>query len=184
MRVTLDQENLNDALKLIDNAPGAARRAVSRAMNESIRWANTRMLRAVAAEAQIPQKAIKENNRWRLRLSNKNKLSAASWIGTNSIFAEKIATPKPTKNGFTIGKHKYPGAFIVERLGGHVFLRADPSTSASEGRSPSALNLPIYRPRIALTPAPGTVDRISAEMLQRFNVSAARLLALELDKAK
>lgn len=183
MRVALNESNLQDAIRLINNAPGRARVAVSRAMNDSIRWANTQMRRAVSSEAQIPQKVLKENNRLRLRLSSQRKLDAAAWIGTNPLLAEKTGTPKPTKDGFRIGKHNYPGAFVVERFGGHIFLRADPSVRASAGRAPTAPNLPIYRPMIDLTPAPGTVERINAEMLRRFDRSTERLLALELEKA-
>jgi hypothetical protein len=100
--------------------------ALRAALAKTMRWANTRVRRAVSAGVKVPQKALK--TRLVLRLPKRTDLSGAIWIGLNPIGAIHL-NPRRTAAGVRGGAHDFEGAFIAKGRGGarQVFKRAGSS---------------------------------------------------------
>jgi hypothetical protein len=95
------------------------------ALRKTIRWASTRVRRAVSTAANVPQKAIK--NRLKVRMPSGRQLSGALWIGIDPI-NPVYANARETKSGVrAAGGRSWDGAFIARGKGGtglRVFRRA------------------------------------------------------------
>lgn len=183
MRVELTEQNLRQALRVLDVAPGRARMAISRAMNEAIRWGRTQVRRDVSREAQIPQKLL--SGRIFLNQANRRQMRASLWTGLNPIRAIDAGKARQTRTGVRVGRHQFPGAFLATMPEGHegVFLREGAKRPMSKGRYVGKMRQPIVEQTISLSPSPGTVERIEQGLLTQFNQRAERLLGWEMEKA-
>lgn len=172
MRIELSQENLNTAIHVIDQAPGAAKKAIRRAQNKTLRWTRTQVRRAVAREAQVPQKLLK--GRFHLTSAKARDPRAILWVGLNPIPAIDAGNARQTKKGVTVGKHRFDHAFIATMPHGRtgVFLRV------------SRRRLPIVEQTINVQPSAGQMDDIRSRMLGRFNTLAAQELNFEFEKIR
>lgn len=198
MRVDLSVENLEKAVRLIEVAPGRARVAVARAMNESARWGQREARRDISAGTGLQQKHLK--GRINLNRANQRNLNAAVWIGTYDLLAKNLGLLTRVPGGAALdptvrnqkGKQYFGGAFWADlpNGGADYFLRtnAKPGSrsarwTAGRARTPGTENLPITRPSIDITPSPETVARIRAGMRNEFDKRATRLIDWEMEKA-
>lgn len=199
MRVELSVENLDKSLQLIAAAPGRARIAVARAMNESTRWGQREIRRDIAAATGLKQSHLK--GRINLRNANRKSLTAGLWVGTYPLLASKLGLLTRVPGGVALdptvrnqkGRQYFGGAFWATMASGGAdyFLRttARPGSQSSRwtagrARTPGTENLPITRPTVNITPTPETVARIRAGIFSEFNRRATRLIDWEMEKAK
>lgn len=101
-------------------------KALNRSMNRIGQSADTIIRRGVAKEAGITQKALKKRGYFSRIKSNLRTLTFTIKVRWGAI-PLKDFNPRQTKKGVTAkawGKRKvYDGAFIVDKLGRHVFVR-------------------------------------------------------------
>ena len=198
MRVVLDETNVQQALKLIEQTPGRARIAVARAMNESTRWGVGQMRRAMAQKTGLPQKTFRTRLRQAKASHKRARLFSMVWAGLNPMLAEDLGLLVRVPGGAALdptvrnqkGKAYFGGAFIVSQLGSKFFVRTKASSSSqsklwTEGRkrTPGTENLPIVRPTLDIAPDQSTIDRVSRGVVEEFNKRADRLLRFEIEKA-
>lgn len=172
MRIELFQENLDTAIHVIDQAPGAAKRAVRRAQNKTIRWTRTQVRRAVSREAQLPQKLLK--GRFRLSTASARNTRAILWVGLNPIPAIDAGNARQTKRGVTVGKHRFD----------HAFIATMPSENTGVYLRVTRKRLPIVEQTIDIQPSDAAMNDIHSRMLGRFNAIAAQELNFEFEKIR
>jgi hypothetical protein len=202
INVTLSEQNLGQALQLLDAAPGRVRIAVARAMNESIAWGRRELLRDLSGQTGLPQKVFSKPSRLKTGNATRAKMTAWLWYGANPVLADSLGLLVRVPGGVALdptvrkqkGKAYFGGAFWTTIPGsGHsgYFMKSEPSPDATraskrwtEGRAKTfgAENLPISKPTINLEPSPETVRRIQASINEQFTTRADRLLAWELEK--
>jgi hypothetical protein len=94
----------------------AMRSAVSRV----VRWAGNEAARRISKATKVTGKVLK--GRMRVEVMSKDGVLGRVWAGLSNI-PLKAMKPRQTKSGVTAGPAKRPGAFISEKLNGHVFKR-------------------------------------------------------------
>lgn len=191
LNVRFSQENLQDAIKLIDLAPSRARRATVRAINESLRWSASQLRRELAKEAGVPQKAIK--GRFQQNTATYKRMTGSLWVGTYPVVAEPALIPRIVRRKKSQGLYRSKAfeATMPESGFTALFVRAtpDPFTPAknrwTEGRArtPASENLPIRRPSYDIHPSQALINRLSGQLETQFQQRAQRLLRWELEKA-
>lgn len=92
----------------------AVARAEVRAVNKTARWLRTHILRQVARETGIPQKALKR--RFRVPITAKRaragRAVAKFWAGLLGVDPMSLGkTGRRTRAGYRVGRHLFAGAF-------------------------------------------------------------------------
>lgn len=169
MRVTLSETGLERAIELIDQMPGRASRAVVRALNEAGRWGNTQLRRAIAAQAQVPQRLIRD--RVRLRRAARNNMRVNLWAGVSPLPAVLLGTPVQGAVGTRVGRRMFPHAFVATIYGRQTIWRRRRAT-----------RFPVEEVTVEIDPGESTVRSIADGMSSRFASAAERLIALELER--
>jgi hypothetical protein len=201
LNVQLSETNLQQALALIDEAPGRVRVSVARAMNEAIKWGRRELARDLSAQTRLPQKTFTKS-RLRTKNATKAKMTASLWYGGNPMLAEKLGILKPHMTGRELGLvvrddrgiiYFGRGFWATMPETGHTgyFFRSTPDPDATrrsrlwtEGRAKTfgAENLPIRNPTVRLRPSPDTMQRVTDGINAQFNERVERLLKWEFEK--
>jgi hypothetical protein len=103
---------------------GATQKQIEPAMRSAVsrvtRWAGNEASRRISKATKVTGKVIK--GRMRVEVMGKDGVLGRVWAGLRNI-PLKAMKPRQTKSGVTAGPAKRPGAFISEKLNGHVFKR-------------------------------------------------------------
>jgi hypothetical protein len=118
--------------------------AIRRAVKKTANWIRTHVGMKLKDKTQIPRALFTARIRsydqdW--RSSGGGGSAVKVWFGFNPVFADRISKARQTASGVTIGKRKYPGAFIPTkspRFAGKVYQRTTDH------------RLPIMRPRVEI----------------------------------
>jgi len=97
------------------------KKAVKAAATKAAKWAQKQGTAVLSGLTTIPQRELMESLRTRMKPTKKNS-GAVAWFGLNDVSA-KHEGARQTANGVVSNTSDYPSAFIVPKLGGHVFKR-------------------------------------------------------------
>lgn len=90
-------------------------KAVKRTFRKTVTWMKKQVLSNIAADANIPQKAIRPRVQDRIYFKDN---VATVWVGLYPVGAHKVGKPRQTKKGTRIGrKHFFESAFPAEIFG-------------------------------------------------------------------
>lgn len=119
LSLDLDTEQL-DQIKLDLMATDAeVQKALRTTFTKMARWVRTRSALGLSRELEVKAAIIRR----RIKTSMvRGGGGLRVWYGLDPISLKEL-NPRQTREGVTAGKHKRPGAFLSERLGGHVFKR-------------------------------------------------------------
>jgi hypothetical protein len=139
---------------------GATQKQIEPAMRSAVsrvtRWAGNEAARRISKATKVTGKVIK--GRMRVEVMGKDGVLGRVWAGLRNI-PLKAMKPRQTKSGVTAGPAKRPGAFISEKLNGHVFKRK------------TAKRLPIEKETFSILDhgmdAMGSLENEIGERLQR-----------------
>lgn len=85
-------------------------KAIVRAIRKTVSWLRRQLIKQVASEAGIPQKAIRQ--RGKAKTFAKEQYGVV-WLGLNPVGAHLIGKPRQTRRGVRVGrKHFFEGAFL------------------------------------------------------------------------
>ena len=97
-------QRMADAVAATEGQFLKARDSALRKIRQPVRRA---VLREVAKEKRVPQKSLEG----RVFMSDVREDAVRLWFGTWDLSLFEIGSPKQTKTGVTVGRHRYPGAF-------------------------------------------------------------------------
>jgi hypothetical protein len=131
-RIETDVRGLKELRMAFSQSPDRARKYTWRAVHDTAKWASRREGIEVAEATNIPRRVFtRTNNPGRVRFGTGRESyirvgwirgtslpSGRSWLGSKSVKAHHIGTPKKFSYGVRVGKHKLPGAFIGKGIGG------------------------------------------------------------------
>lgn len=137
--IRLDASQLDAVIAEFDATPKQALAASKRAIRKTAKFGQGRVARAIAGAHGIRQKVLKERARVtvsKVKADARYGVSAYIWVGTVPLRASDVGKPRQTRAGVTVGKHKFPGAFIATMESGHtgVFKRQGIKRVMDEGR--------------------------------------------------
>ena len=147
----LDADELDAMRRGVGATEEIGRQALRAAVNKTVRWANTRVRRAVAAAAEMPQRVLTKRHRFDVRPA-RGPEDAAIWIGMNAVSAIHLGA-RQTKVGVRAGKRRWDGAFIGRGQAGqtkgaghlHVFQRRGKTWISKGVRGPiDKVTVPIH----------------------------------------
>lgn len=102
------------------------KKAARSAIRSTTRKVRTEAARKVAAQSNLPQRAVKK--RLKLRYSRGGVIGATLTALLARVLGHDIGTAKQQKKGVRVGRHTFPGGFKVDSLGGRGFLRKSDSS--------------------------------------------------------
>lgn len=110
-----DLNHLTDVYGLLDDqAEAAAYRAIRKTAN----WMKVIASREISKEMKLAQKVVRQ--RLKVFMQDRQALQAKIWLGLYSIRASQLAnTMSQTRTGTTVGRHRFPGAFVATMKTGH-----------------------------------------------------------------
>jgi hypothetical protein len=137
--IRLDASQLDAVIAEFDATPKQALAASKRAIRKTAKFGQGRVARAIAGAHGFPQKALKKRSRVtvsKVKADARFGVSAYIWVGTVPLRASDVGKPRPTRAGVTVGKHKFPGAFVATMASGHtgVFKRQGIKRVMARGR--------------------------------------------------
>jgi len=138
---TVQVNGLDEVIASLGGMDDRTRRAVSRALNGTIKWASTQVARDVAKEHDIPVRAVKGYRVFTDRATKRN-LSGQVWIGIAPVKSGYIGKGRnvPSRGGARVRSHFFQGGFVAKMKSGHegIFKRV------------GAARLPIREERVEL----------------------------------
>jgi hypothetical protein len=133
--------------------------AMRRAVTRTTRWAGTQVARKVSSATKIRAGVLK--GRMVVDFVGRDGTLGRVWAGLKPIDLKRLK-PRQTNSGVTAGPAKRPGAFISQKLGGHVFERVGKSRlpiKKSEG-------VPIYDPGVDAVAA--VAEQVGERLMREF----------------
>lgn len=98
----------------------AFQNAWRRALRKTGNWVRVHVAKRLSAATRIPQKVIKQRVYFFLRSQMHGKV----WLGLNPIEAGRLGSARQTRAGVTVGRHRFPGAWVMRyRDPGGVYRR-------------------------------------------------------------
>ena len=113
-----DFSRLKEVLNVSDADLASAIKAAAR---KAGKWAESESAKAMSAVTTIPVRDLKEAMRYRMKMPKKL-AGAQVWLGLNDVSVKHMGAQQ-TENGVTTRLSRYPDAFVVHKLGSHVFQR-------------------------------------------------------------
>lgn len=176
--ITIDALDWDDRVDSVVSVLGGEnsatfRRAVRRAITNTVRWLRRQVARIAAMELGIAQK-IFDKSRIRFRMERGDVLEGILWIGTNPFPAHRLGRVKWTRKmtGARAGRRTFPGTFAASHTGTPLIWRRS-------GRE----RLPIEIETVDIDTAIGeNVRRLEAEALKRYRTLLAQSVNFELQK--
>ncbi|QDQ28240.1 phage tail protein [Chitinimonas arctica] len=128
LKVQLDTRQVNDLLNGLP--PAAMQAAWRRTLRKTSTWVKSQIAKIVAKDTKVPQKVLRQRLYFFLRSRDAGKV----WLGLNPLQANRLGTPRQTRRGVTVGKHRFAGAWTMAQRApaGPVFQRT------GKGRYPIA----------------------------------------------
>lgn len=125
LTVGIDIESVTKILRQIGEK--ACQQAWRRTLKKSARWMIHQSAKAISQQVLIPQKVVKK----RLYFFSKSTVSGKVWLGLNPIEAHLLGRPKQTRTGVSVGRHRFPGAWLMRYRApnGPVFQRLSPKSA-------------------------------------------------------
>jgi hypothetical protein len=111
--------------------------ATKRAVRKTAVWMRGVMAKNASATTQLPKRILAS----RIQLYKKGDGHAMKvWLGANPVIADTIATPRKLAQGYAVGKHTFPNAFMPQsgRYAGKLYQRT------------TAKRLPIQRVKVEI----------------------------------
>ncbi len=165
--LSVSVEGLDEVLDSFDAMDAQIDRASNRAMNKTAKWAARQVARAIAADDQVPLRALylhqgRTGRHWaRVRFYRADRGrggKAAVWVGYNPIKAAYVGALRQKPKGARAGKHFFEGGFLATMRSGHrgVYRRV--------GKS----RLPIEEQTVPLASAERHVNEVARRIPQRL----------------
>lgn len=117
VNLNLDKQDFADLVRTLGLTEERLQAAGSRAVRKTAQWVKTHLARNLSKELQIVQKVIRQ--RLRVYLRDRRSLQAKVWLGLYRVRASRIGRPRQTRAGVSVGRHRFPGAFIASMKSGH-----------------------------------------------------------------
>lgn len=74
-------------------------------------WIKGQAAKSVSKETRIAQKLLRQRIYFFLRSWSQGKV----WLGLNPIEAHRLGTVRSTSKGVTVGRHRFPGAWVMKQ---------------------------------------------------------------------
>lgn len=161
-------------------SPDKVATAQVRASNGVAKWLGLNIGRELSRQEKVALKVIRA--RLRVFSSSRANPNAKLWLGIDPIPVVGLGKPRQTRRGVTVGRRRFPGAFVATMRSGHtgVFKRADNTFRRTEGRlASSPANLPIEAQEIVIDNA----EDVFRSWLSRAEDRYVQLLRQELNFA-
>lgn len=117
INLKLDEHDLADLVHTLGLTEQRVYAAGFRAVRKTAQWVKTHLARNLSQELQIVQKVIRQ--RLRVYLRDRRALEAKVWLGLYQVRASRLGRPRQTRAGVSVGRHRFPGAFIATMKSGH-----------------------------------------------------------------
>lgn len=105
-----------DIRPVLQLASGLSEFAISNAWRRALRktgdWVKTHVARTLSSDLKVPQRVLKQRLYFFLR-SNKM-MEGKVWLGLNEIEARRLGSPRQTRTGVTVGRHRFDHAWIYQ----------------------------------------------------------------------
>ncbi|MCW5319632.1 phage tail protein [Verminephrobacter aporrectodeae subsp. tuberculatae] len=111
LKVEIDTQKVMGLLRGLP--PSALQGAWRRTLRKTANWIKGQTAKAISGAARIPQKLIRRRLYFFLRSGNTGKV----WLGLNAIEAHRLGTPRQTRRGVTVGRHRFEGAWMKKKTG-------------------------------------------------------------------
>jgi hypothetical protein len=119
----LGEGDFSRAQDLLGLLPEQVQAAAKAATTKVGRWAEREGSKRLAVVAKLSVKQLRTATRFKFRFQNKDgNMRGSVWFGLNDV-AVKWAGATQTKGGVSSPAGYFPGAFISQKLKGHVFRR-------------------------------------------------------------
>lgn len=171
IKIEIDARDLEDVRKSLLQYPEATGRALPRAINKTLSWANSQGLRAIAQKHEVPLKTLRGRRRSKVIKASRSRLSGLAWFGTAPLRASYLGTPRQTRQGARAGTRFFPGAFVATMPSGHVgiFKRQDRA------------RLPIVEQVVRLDAADKALAPVEAGIAARLQTTFTQEMNYELN---
>ena len=120
LNIGLDPKALERVMQGFAVSESAARAAARRAVAKTARWTQTTASRQISKELRVAQRFMRSRLRTYVKGEGE---SRKVWLGLNSVAAQRLGTPRKTRDGVQIGRLQLPGAFVIRKFGGGVYQR-------------------------------------------------------------
>jgi hypothetical protein len=154
------------------------KKAANKAARKAAQWATKEGSAALSGITTIPRRELMEAVRFRMRPMRGGGGSAA-WFGLNDVSA-KHEGAQQTESGVSTRVANYPSAFVVHKLGGHVFKRRGAARLPIDKVTHSVVNqMEAALSAISARAEPIYLDAFFAELdkvLGRGSGAASRIL--------
>lgn len=143
IKVELDIKQVLDLMHGLP--PAAMQNAWRRTLRKTANWVKSQTAKAVSKETRIPQKLLRQRLYFFLRSRDTGKV----WLGLNALEADRLGTPRQTRSGVTVGRHRFQSAWIyrsrysdggaqraikIKRSSGAVETKSYNSSDANTGK--------------------------------------------------
>lgn len=163
----LGHGDFSKAEHLLGLIPEQVTKAVRTATTKAMRWAEREGAKRLATVSQLSVRQLREATRYKARVRNREgQIRGQVWFGLNDV-AVKWAGATQTPTGVSSRAGQFPQAFIVDKLGGHVFRRK------------GAAKLPIEKVTYGIV---GVSEMVLAKVADEAGRMFQQLLFSELDK--
>lgn len=128
----------------LDATEAQIQKALASTFTRLARWVRTRATRGLSGDLKVPQKIIRRRIKFAMR---RRRDGFKIWFGLDPVGLHEMK-PRQTATGVTAGKHKRPGAFLAQGIGGGeplVFRREGEKRIMTRGRYKGRLRQPIKR---------------------------------------
>jgi len=169
MLLTFELDGVRETVAALLETQPAAKRAAVRATNKTLNWLSTQVAREVAAQYDVPVRAIKAHRVY-TRLATQKTLQGELWMGINPIRSGYLKPLRQMKRGARARSHFFEGGFVATMASGHrgIFQRS--------GKS----RLPIYEATVEIGNA-GDYAHLEGDAEQRLDTVLAQELNYELN---
>lgn len=110
--INIDNSGLERVMQDLAASKGQIDRALRSTTGKVQRWINTQLVREMAAQLKIAQKAIRPRFKKHLSRSGQE-IYASIWVGVNPFEAQRVGTPKQLKKGVRVKSWLFDKAFIA-----------------------------------------------------------------------
>ncbi|QDQ25290.1 phage tail protein [Chitinimonas arctica] len=119
LKVELDTRQVDELLRGLP--PSAMQAAWRRTLRKISTWVKSQVAKLIAKDTKVPQKVLRQRLYFFLRSRDSGKV----WLGLNPLQANRLGTPRQTRRGITVGKHRFAGAWTMAQRAptGPVFQR-------------------------------------------------------------
>lgn len=111
--IRVEAENLEGVQTALLLHGHRAQWALRRAINKTLKWAQSHGTRAIAQEQGVPLKVLRSRKRIAIHPATNNDLSGLAWFGLAPIKAGYLGVLRQTSSGAKAGSRFFAGAFVA-----------------------------------------------------------------------